>query len=438
MSGSGLNSSPGRSVTFSDEIGIRTIPSRASLAAPTDKPLPLSFLNQPRPAQDFAATGTPSYGGFVMEEDPLPAPVEAPRTFAPPPTLDEVVEVDFVPVEEARPPSPARVVVLEARPPSPCRMPSSPPLPKPVPVEMCSPASSSVVVLTRSRPVEELLARHGYRCLSKLTTETEGQRRGHYLKCQDQLGNVVYVKPDIEDGFVTVELTDPLLVVTEELVEIPHSARKIYFDLAAPESAGVAIEARCGICFLGNGRGPMKQEHFMYGSATLNVQHGSTSSIVDVVPIVSLRDILADPRQVLQNTEIVSARIVNKLYDNCRQDVQRYSETLAALTEKSQALKQKECQVTAKLRYTTDYYRREAHKDLTSCEVRSHPNYRQRHECIMYNLEQRNRMRVELVRICRTLGALAGQLEESHRVLCDLGVYLDTGFQGVEGLLHRS
>lgn len=315
-----------------------------------------------------------------------------------------------------------------------CRSPvSSPTFPRALsPQRPLSPVVKSTTSLCGA-PVDHTLRSFGYTPLTKIIIEHTDCRKGKYVKCLDPMGNTVYVKLDIEDGHIAISSTDLVVTKGKVIEQIPRSARRMYRDDQFMCGIGIAIDCKYGICFIvRNRKGHIREcdYHFTYDSC------GSkfiTDCSLMALPVVSLYEIQCNCSWVINNTDVLMTRLVNMAYRNCLSDVKKYECAMMRLAGATTKFRQIYRESSKKLADSTECHRKYIRDVFARGGPRRDCEGMRKHQLLLYNLQRRHELLVELIHSARVVANLSCQLDSVSKDIEELNGYMCETFQGVDG-----
>lgn len=246
----------------------------------------------------------PQTGKISLTIDSTPAPSTAPINL--PPVKSTVTNIPLPPIADKQP-------VKEQL---------------PVEAKMQSKAS-----------MDTILREYLYTPIGKITSKDErtGEIIGEYVKCVNPMGIIVFVQMN-DGGYVSISKCDLTMTRVGKVDMIPYSVKSCSYEMAAPESVGVAIECSNGVCTIErNTTGEPQETNFMKsdvckdgngacymrpgeGEVKIINPHGDsyiTDEGIIFYPIVSMSEIRANPSLVLENTEKSYTKLQKKAKEEC-------------------------------------------------------------------------------------------------------------------------
>jgi len=268
---------------------------------------------------------------------------------------------------------------------------------------------------------------------------SDGQQQGLFIKALNPIGMLVFVHLD-DGGEISVDKRDLTVVQRGNFDMIPYSVKEASYRSASPYARGVAITCEKGICVIhhdDNNPGAVSQVGYEYQQqassplassqaqqhreATIALQHSDkvmADDALNVLPIVSLQDIKANPVLVLQHTEIATDRISQLAHQSCMHDINSFDQAYVELTMAAKQYVAGYQQARMLLSTTTSQFRSYARSYLysPSRDPTSLANYNN----ALYNLRVRAEAGQELTRCCRALGGMTSKLKEMTSDLASL------------------
>lgn len=379
-----------------------------------------------------------------------PSPIEIPKTvFEPPPIqvvntsqpiFEQRVQNEPAPTittcrENPGPGSPYLVSSSLSYPGSP----GSPSLPSAIsPSRPISPVSkgASIEVMEKT-PIEDIIRKNGYIPQSKLLIRIKEPNvlHGEYIKAINLLGNMVYIKLDIKDGYISVDNKDLVMSRGPEIAEISRSTRNLYRNNVYMLLHGIAIDCKQGICFLtNNSSGQIIEDDMIYPHITIQESQVPDSSLM-ALPVISLQELMRNPKGVLDNTELVSTMIINNAYETCGSDIRRYLDSLENLKIQSQRFREIHGSSVEELVKSTNSRKLQICRLIETNSFRD-PVARQKHDVLLYNLQKRHELLVELMHTSREVSIISERLDLVSRQLNDINRHLSSNFQDVKSDLR--
>lgn len=291
--------------------------------------------------------------------------------------------------------------------------------------------------------VEMQLRKYGYSPLARVIVQPEtGQQQGIFIKALNPIGILVFVHLD-DGGHVSVNSRDLTVIQKGSIDVIPYSLKEGSYKQVAPYARGVAIECNKGICIIHHDEsnpGNMKEVGYEYNNnalptynldvdneshrnATLATQHADmimADDSLNVLPVVSLQDIKANPAIVLVHTEIAHDRITRMAYSSCMSDLETFNQAYMEMTTAAKKFVTGYYATTAQNNDSTNIFRGMAKRYLQ--QPPQTPAALDDYNYVMENLKTREELRHELVRCCR---ALAGESQNLKSITKDV-MYLYT------------
>lgn len=292
--------------------------------------------------------------------------------------------------------------------------------------------------------VEAQLLTYGYTPLERVIVDLGGgQQQGVFIKALDPIGILVYVHLD-DGGHISVDPRDLTVVERGTFESIPYSLKESSYKEVAPYARGIAIECDKGICVIHHDEskpGTLSQINYEYNKtttepkatltldptqethrkATLALQHRDkvmADDSLNVLPVISLQDIKANPLIVLRHTEIANARIAELAHLSCIQDLESFNQAYMEMTMAAKQFFAGYYNTRSIVTGTTNQYRNRAKQHIS--RPPTDPAGRSDYAATMYNLRAREEFNHELVRCCRTLAGLGQQVRSVTRDIASL------------------
>lgn len=358
----------------------------------------------------------------------LPLPPPLPASFQEsslPPIPEESLPMSTP--EISRPPSPRRTVVLP--PVEPVVLPSETEISRP-------PSPRRTVVLPPeevkshelSVNLEDELKKYGYIIKEKVVIHDEDETlMAKYIKAVNPNGHKVFIDPDVEALVPVITGQQPFLEAKDVTIQ-PYSLKHGVMESAGLQARGIAFECHNGICTLLRNEGDLRpvEESFIIPSSKLD----DTPPIL--YPIVRMSDIQANPSMVLKNTEDVTKRLRNAIYQKAQLEMKKSHETVKrldkAFTDLDKSVDESMKNISKSLR-TLDGYKRQYVGMVLD------PLNAQKYRGVIDNLYIRHEMMADLLQVIEASELERTYLEEHIKKLKELTRYVKTEFSDVNYVL---
>lgn len=294
-----------------------------------------------------------------------------------------------------------------------------------VPPEPVVIAPEPVCKISDKQSVENVLRNYLYTPIAKIIVKTESGKSGEYIKALDPLGIIVFVQLN-NSGYVTIEKSDLTMVKSATTNMIPYSIKRSNFDLVGPHSSGVAIECNKGVCMIERSMTGREQEtsYFftepvvdptlvVHGTAAIMERRGDSYIVDDAMiarPIVSMRDIVANPVLTVQHTQISNAKLVKREAEECEATKCRFNQNYRDFSTKAKyfyTLHEQISKLLVEKRCEHELAVREYVRAQNRCEA-DNINY----QLLLDDLRRRSELQTEIIKFCRILADIDRRVTE--------------------------
>jgi len=268
---------------------------------------------------------------------------------------------------------------------------------------------SSYGEMIEHKSVDQKLFMYGYIPKQKVYITDKQGEKVKFIKTVNKFGFCVYVIPDMV-GFTNIECEDLSMVAVAKGELVPHSVKLGARKCIGNEVCGVAMECgEGGICALTHEGdvAEFREETFLYREENVRRTITELDKIIPY-PVVKLSEIEANPSLVLNNTMVVTKRLRENAFCACREETAHFlskAEELVCMIK--EFIKLRDAQ--------HDALGENLHKLRTAIDACREPSTMKEKErlCkIMYNIEVRETMLVELLKCCKLI------CKESPKLTC--------------------
>lgn len=293
-------------------------------------------------------------------------------------------------------------------------------------------SSKSVEDTNKDYSSEITLKKFGYIPVQRISINNS-QGQVNYLKCQTPLGFYVFVL--IDDDKVVSFTSDNLTakeMVKGEILPIPKSLAKGFYQ----DSGNVMVVCNDGMCQMTHDSVKVDPvvSNFSFVSETksrLIVPEGSFLAY----PLVTMNEIKANPKLVLQSTTIATNRLREIAYLKCHEQIRLFITRLNSLSTNTNSFSTQHQKVANDL----DSYIKSKTAEQTQLNAIPAQNniYVEKLWNNLYNLNVRHSMVIKFLSICSKFGELSDKISELNSEVESLNEMLSNEFTQISTELVR-
>jgi len=181
---------------------------------------------------------------------------------------------------------------------------------------------------TISQSVIDDLARLGVQINDIIVTEDEiSGLQVPYLKMEDERNSPFYVLVDVENQGISAKPGTPIYVVSSVAASAPFSLKTMSLSNRTGAVYGSVIECDAdGLCFLTGKNSEPEESYLRTKSSKQDEERPRNVSVV-----VSLKDLIADPKTVLSDIKRSNKKIQESIKNSCLDKISRNTESLIEL-----------------------------------------------------------------------------------------------------------
>lgn len=263
--------------------------------------------------------------------------------------------------------------------------------------------------------IENELINDGYTPISKIVVKTsDGDKRTQYIKAINKLGQYVFINVD-GTGYTSSKTTDLVLFESKNASIVPYSLKMGGYSSAGKDVYGVAFE--CGteaICVVTRGQHDLTPHEMTYTYVETSLPVLAFKDGIMSYPVIRLSEIRANPKMVLQNTDIVTSRLRESIYESELKDLEGMQHAIDALSDAFAKFNKKREEASMKIKKSlAECY--EMNKTYTdSIET---DDDKTSYRILRSNLAQRNNGAADLLRYIKKV---ADKKNEINRIVIEI------------------